>query len=119
MERIQIRRRLRYAREVDWDELIIDKVVQPHVETVEGNIGRLSAVPFVTDVQFLGDPRLELGIATAGRPRENRHTRPARHLKLLPAVAPVKGRNQVGAHVVHARPRHHLGESQANAVVVV
>ena len=78
LERIQINRRRRYAREVSRDSLRIDVVIQPHVETVDGKIARLAAIPFVADVQLLGAPRLKLGIASLRRPGVNHHTRPAR-----------------------------------------
>ena len=78
VEIMQFRRRRRQAREVDGEGLRIDVIVQPHVETVDRKIARLAAIPFVADVQFLGAPRLKLGIAAARRPWVDRNARPAR-----------------------------------------
>ncbi len=113
--------RRRQAREIDRDDLIIDVIVQPHVEAVDGEIARLATIPFVANVQLFGPPWLEPGIAAVRRPRVDRDPGSARR-KILSrwswADAAAEVGNQVGAHVVHARPRHHPGQGKANAVML-
>ena len=87
------------------------------VEARDRDIARLVDVPFVRDVDRLGPPRFEQGVAAVAVPRIDRPARLAVDRRTARPGAGVAERgDERSAHFIHARTRQHLRRGQAQAM---